>query len=105
VFWVVDHGASHRNRAAAARMRDAYPNAVMVHLPVHASWLNQIEIVFSVIARKVLTPADFPDGGALAARLAAFETRYNATARPFDWKFTRAGLDELICRINGRRAA
>ncbi len=105
VFWVVDNGASHRNWAASARMSDAYPNAVMVHLPVHASWLNQIEVVFSVIARKVLTPADFADAAALAARLAAFETRYNATARPFDWKFTRAGLDDLICRINKRRAA
>lgn len=105
VFWVVDNGASHRNWAAAARMSDAYPNAVMVHLPVHASWLNQVEIVFSVIARKVLTPADFPDGEALAARLAAFEVRYNTAARPFDWKFTRAGLDDLISRISKRRAA
>jgi hypothetical protein len=105
VFWVVDNGASHRNWAAAARLSDAYPNAVMVHLPVHASWLNQIEIVFSVIARKVLTPADFPHGDALATRLAAFETRYNATARPFDWKFSRAGLEDLIRRINARRSA
>ena len=105
VFWVVDNGASHRNWAAAARMSDAYPNAVMVHLPVHASWLNQIEVVFSVIARKALTPADFRDSDALAARLAAFETRYNTTATPFDWKFTRAGLDDLIRRITARRAA
>jgi transposase len=103
VFWVVDNGASHRNWAAAARMSEAYPNAVMVHLPVHASWLNQIEVVFSVIARKALTPADFPDGAALAARLAAFETRYNAAATPFDWKFSRDGLDDLIRRINARR--
>ena len=105
VFWVVDNGASHRNWAAAARMSDAYPNAVMVHLPVHASWLNQVEVVFSVIARKVLTPADFPHASAVAARLAAFETRYNLTATPFDWKFTRDGLDDLIDRINARRAA
>jgi hypothetical protein len=105
VFWVVDNGASHRNWAAAAPMSEAYLDAVMVHLPVHASRLNQIEIVFSVIARKVLTPADFPHCDALAARLAAFESRYNATARPFDWKFTRAGLDDLIRRINARRTA
>ena len=59
VFWVVDNGASHRNWAAAARLSDAYPNAQMVHLPVHASWLNQIEIYFSVLQRKLLTPDDF----------------------------------------------
>ena len=105
VFRVADNGASHRNRAAAARMSDAYPNTVMVHLPVHASWLNQIEVVFSVIARKVLTPADFPHAGAIASRLAAFEARCNAAASPFGWKFTRTGLDELIRRINARRAA
>jgi hypothetical protein len=104
VFWVVDNGASHRNWAAAARMSEAYPNAVMAHLPVHASWLNQVEVVFSVIARKVISPADFSDSDALAARLLAFQDRYNAAARPFDWKFTRAGLNELCRRIDARRA-
>lgn len=103
VFWVVDNGASHRNWAAAARMSEAYPNAVMVHLPVHASWLNQVEVVFSVIARKVLSPADFADAAAVAARLLAFQDRYNATATPFDWTFTRAGLHDLCQRIEARR--
>ena len=105
VFWVVDNGASHRNWAAAARMSDAYPNAVMVHLPVHASWLNQIEVVFSVIARKVLSPADFADSDAVAARLLAFQDRYSATATPFGWKFTRADVNDLCRRIDARRAA
>jgi hypothetical protein len=104
VFWVVDNGASHRNWAAAARMSEAYPNAVMVHLPVHASWLNQVEVVFSVIQRKVISPADFRDSDALTARLLAFQDRYNAAARPFDWKFTRAGLNDLCRRIDARRA-
>ena len=67
-----------------------------MHLPVHASWLNQIEIVFSVIQRKVIKPADFADLAALAARLLAFEHRYNETARPFDWRFTRADLHDLL---------
>ncbi len=71
-----------------------------MHLPVHASWLNQVEIVLSVIRRKALTPADFTDGDALAARLLAFQDRYNATARPFDWTFTRAKLNDLIRRID-----
>ena len=99
VFWVVDNGASHRNWAAAARLRDAYPNAQMVHLPVHASWLNQVEVYFSVTQRKLLTPDDFEDLESLAAQILAFEQHYNATARPFDWKFTRADLNRLLTRL------
>ena len=99
VFWVVDNGASHRNWAAAARLSDAYPNAQMVHLPVHASWLNQIEVYFSVLQRKLLTPGDFGDLDNLAAQILAFEKHYNATARPFGWKFTRTDLNRLLARI------
>jgi transposase len=100
VFWVVDNGASHRNWAAADRMRKAYPNAQMVHLPVHASWLNQVEVYFSVIQRKLLTPDDFGDLDGLAEQILAFEQHYNATARPFDWRFTRADLNQLLARIS-----
>lgn len=99
VFWVVDNGASHRGWTAAARLRDAFPNARMIHLPVHASWLNQIEIYFSVVQRKLLTPDDFPDLEVLAKRLAAFEARYNSAARPFDWRFNRNDLNRLLTRI------
>jgi hypothetical protein len=76
----VDNGASHRNWAAADRMRKAYQNAQMVHLPVHASWLNQVP----VIQRKLLTPDDFGDIDGLAEEILVFERHYNATARPFD---------------------
>jgi transposase len=99
VFWVVDNGSSHRNWAAAQRLNDAFPNAEMVHLPVHASWLNQIEIYFSVVQRKLLTPDDFADLEALAQQLLAFEARYNSAARPFDWRFTRTDLHRLLTKI------
>jgi transposase len=99
VFWVAGNGASHRNWAAAARLNDAWPNAQMVHLPVHASWLNQIEIYFSVIQRKLLVPDDFADLGILARHILAFEDRYNAAATPFDWKFTRTDLNQLLNRL------
>jgi transposase len=99
VFWVVDNGSSHRNWAAAKRLHDAFPNAEMVHLPVHASWLNQIEIYFSILQRKLLTPDDFPDLDTLADRLLAFETRYNTSATPFDWRFTRTDLYRLLTKI------
>ena len=79
-------------------------DATLVHLPVHASWVSQIEIVFSVIQRKVITPADFKDSDALAARLLAFQERYNAAAAPFNWKFTRAKLNDLVSkRIDAHR--
>jgi transposase len=105
VFWVVDNGSSHAGRASIERMRTAWPTATLVHLPVHASWLNQIEIVFSVIQRKVVKPADFADLDALAQRLTDFEPRYNATATPFDWKFSRADLDDLLHRLDAHRSA
>ena len=105
VFWVVDNGSSHAGQASIRRMAGAWPTTTLVHLPVHASWLNQIEIVFSVIQRKVIKPADFEDLDALAARLLAFEPRYNATATPFDWRFTRADLRDLLRRIDARVAA
>lgn len=100
VFWIVDNGASHRNWAAAARMSQAWPNAQMVHLPVHASWLNQVEIYFSAVQRKALAPDDFEDLDEVADRLLSFQDRYNATARPFDWTFTRADLNELLARLS-----
>ena len=59
VFWIVDNGSSHRGQPAVARLQERWPGHVLVHTPVHASWLNQIEIYFSIIQRKVLTPNDF----------------------------------------------
>ena len=88
VFVIVDNGPDHRGQTATGRLRDAYPNAIMIHTPVRASWLNQIEVVFSVIQKKVLTPGDFPGTGTLSYALLAFVNRYNRTARPFNWKFT-----------------
>ena len=77
----------------------------MIHTPVHASWLNQVEIVFSVIQRKVLTPGDFPGLGTLSHALLAFVNRYNRTARPFSWKFTADDLTALLRRISQREQA
>jgi hypothetical protein len=100
VFWVVDNGSSHRGQAAINRLAARFPNAVMVHTPVHASWLNQVEIYFSAVQRKVVTPNDFTDLAEVEQRLAQFEQRYNATARPFQWNFTRKDLSALLARIS-----
>jgi transposase len=103
VFVIVDNGSDHRGKKAAQRLGDAYPNAIMIHTPVHASWLNQVEIFFSIVQKKVLTPNDFASTGQLAATLLAFTGRYNHTARPFDWKFTAADLARLLQQINARQ--
>jgi hypothetical protein len=96
VFWTVDNGSSHRGEAAVQRLQARYANLILVHLPVHASWLNQIEIYFSIIQRKVLTPNDFPDTPAVEHRLDAFAQRTNATPKPFAWRFTRAELERRL---------
>jgi hypothetical protein len=71
----------------------------MIHLPVRASWLNQVEIYFSVAQRKALAPDDFADLDAVTERLITFQSHYNATAEPFDWTFTRADLNDLLHRL------
>ncbi len=100
VFWITDNGSSHRGAASVKRMASAWPNAHLIHLPRHASWLDQAEIYFSVVQRKALSPSDFTSLDQIRDRLAAFETRYNAIARPFNWKFTRTDLHDLLHRID-----
>ena len=100
VFWIVDNGSSHRGQASVARLEGAYRNLRLIHLPIHASWLNQIEIYFSIVQRKVLTPNDFADLAAVGARLLAFGERYQQLATPFEWRFTRADLARLLKRLN-----
>ena len=99
VFWIVDNGSSHRGQRAVDRLQQRWPNAHLVQLPVHASWLNQVEIYFSVVQRKVLTPNDFTDLTDVESRLLAFERRYEQTAAPFEWKFTRSDLAKLLERL------
>jgi transposase len=105
VFWIVDNGTSHRGAASAERITTAWPNAQLIHLPAHASWLDQAELYFSVVQRKALTPSDFTSLDQIRDRLAAFETRYNAIARPFTWTFTRTDLRDLLRRIDAHDKA
>lgn len=99
VFWVVDNGSSHRGQASIDRMSETWPTARLVHTPVHASWLNQCEIYFSVVQRKVVTPNDFYDLADVENRLMAFQDLYNLAARPFNWKYTKTDLNALLARI------
>jgi hypothetical protein len=81
------------------RLQQRWRNLVLFHLPVYASWLNQIEIYFSIVQRKLLQPNDFDGLAAVARRLNAFERHYNQIAEPFDWRFTRRDLDQLLRRL------
>jgi transposase len=105
VFWVVDNGSSHRGQKAIDRLAEQFPNAIMVHTPVHASWLNQVEVYFSIIQRKALSPNDFTDLDVVEQRLTRFEVRYNAAAKPFKWKFTTNDLADLLDRLDRHHQA
>ncbi|MGO9884353.1 MAG: IS630 family transposase [Solirubrobacteraceae bacterium] len=100
VFVIADNGSAHRGQRSIDRLQGAWPNLTLVHTPVHASWLNQAEIYFSIVQRKVLTPNDFPDLDTLQQQLLAFGRRYQQIATPFQWKFTRADLDRLAQRLD-----
>jgi hypothetical protein len=99
VFWVVDNGSSHRGEVSVKRLSGWAANAVLVHTPVHASWLNQVEIYFSMVQRKVLTPNDFADLAEVEMRLRLYEELTNREPRPFNWKFTKRDLADLLRRL------
>jgi len=105
VFWVIDNGSSHRGEASVRRLRTAFPTLVPVHLPIHASWLNQVESYFSILLHKVDTPADAASAEELAANILAFQEAYEAMAKPFEWKFTRADLKALLKRLAAKEVS
>lgn len=102
VFWIVDNGSPHAGQASIDRLEGAYPNLRLIHLPVHASWLNQIELYFSIVQRKALTPNDFGSLEEFSERLLAFQARYAEIARPFEWTFTRTDLARVLAKVAGR---
>jgi len=105
VFWIVDNGSGHAGKTSIKRMSDAYPNAQLIHLPVHASWHNQAEILFSIVQRKALTPNDFATPPELARHLMDFGQHYRNIARPFQWTFTREKLARVLDEITDREHA
>lgn len=100
VFWIVDNGTAHRGAAAVKRLRHQFSNLVLVHGPIHASWLNQVEIYFSVLQRKVLTPNDFSSLADLSQKILEFQHHYQNIAQPFEWRFTRKDLANLLKKLN-----
>jgi transposase len=105
VFWIMDNCSSHRGEKAVQRLKTKWPNTILVHTPIHASWLNQIEIYFSIVQRKVLTPNDFSSLDEVKERLIGFQTYYERIAKPFEWKFTRKELQALLEKIARKQLA
>lgn len=103
VFWVVDNGSSHRGEACVKRLAKAYKNVIVVHTPVHASWLNQVEIYFSLVQRKVLTPNEFASLDEVESRLRLYEELTNGDPHPFAWRFDREKLADFLRRLEARR--
>jgi hypothetical protein len=102
VFWITDNGSSHRGQTSIDRLKCWYPNAIQIHTPIHASWLNQIEIYFSILQRKVLTPNDFESLQELESRILSFQEEYEKIAKPFEWKFTREDLQKVLEKLDGK---
>jgi hypothetical protein len=105
LFWIVANGSSHRGAAAKTRLQQVDSRIILVHTPVHASWLNQVELYFSIIQRKVLTPTDFADLETVRLRLALYEELSNQSPTPFQWKFDRSKLAALLAKIEARHMA
>lgn len=105
VFWVMDNCSCHRGEKSVSRLQKKWPNIIPVHLPIHASWLNQIEIYFSIVTRKVLTPNDLSSLAKAEDRIFSFQDRYQEIAEPFQWKFTKADLDHLCTKLKGSNKA
>lgn len=103
LFWIVDNGSSHRGKASLQRIEKIDSRIILLHTPIHASWLNQVEIYFSIIQRKVLTPNDFDSLLEVAIRLALYEELSNQTPSPFQWKFDRTKLTVLLAKIEARQ--
>jgi DDE superfamily endonuclease len=103
LFWIVDNGSSHRGETAKQRLRQVDSRIHVLHTPVHASWLNQVEISFSILQRKVLTPNDFASLEAVRLRLALYEDLSNQSPTPFQWTFDRSKLTALLAKIEAHQ--
>lgn len=84
---VLDNGASHVSKQTRAWLEDQPKRFEVHHTPTHASWLNQIELFFSILARRLLKRGEFESVDQLVTRISSFITDYNQQAKPFKWTY------------------
>jgi len=92
VFWILDNCSLHRGQKCVQRLQARWPSIVPVHTPIHASWLNQVEIYLSIVQRKVLTPNDFDSLDRLEVALLGFQQRYGKVRRSVSMDLHAGGL-------------
>ena len=87
VIAVLDNLSTHKTQSVQTWL-DEHPRWRLVFTPKHASWLNQVEMFFSILARRLLRHGQFSDRDDLAVQMLAFVEHYNLTAKPFTWTYT-----------------
>ena len=83
---ILDNGSSHTSKQTAAWFA-AHPRWEVHFTPKHASWVNQVELFFSILQRKVIRNGSFPSQADLITKMMKFITDYDQTARPFKWTY------------------
>lgn len=84
---IMDNGASHTSKATRAWLAE-HPRFVAHYTPKHASWVNQVELFFSILTRKVLKRGSFASRDDLVDKIMRFIVGHNDTARPFAWTYS-----------------
>jgi len=85
VHCVLDNLNTHRGPEVEAWLKAHQDRFVFHFTPIHASWVNQIEVWFSILSRQLLRGASFPTLANLEARIVQYIADYNSGAGPFKW--------------------
>jgi transposase len=91
IHLVMDNGSSHTAKATAAWL-EVHPRFHAHFTPPHASWLNQVELWFSILSRRLLKRGEFASVDDLIAKIMAFIADYNSKAKPFAWTYDGSPL-------------
>jgi transposase len=83
---IVDNLSAHKTGGVTAFL-EHHPHVHMHYTPTHASWLNQVELFFSILERRLLRRGEFASVDELADRVIAFIKDYNRRATPFRWTY------------------
>jgi len=86
IHLILDNGSSHTSTATRTWLAD-HPRFTVTYTPKHASWLNIVEIFFSILTRRMLRRGEFTSRQDLADKILKFIEVYNRTAKPFRWSY------------------